>query len=169
VSATAVRANRDEGHETRLVSCDPYASRSAAAGVDGLAELRADPAERLQESVYGSLGERDVLFIDSSHTVRAGGDVVHLLCEVVPRLRPGVLVHVHDIYLPYHYPREWFEQLHWYWAEQYLLQALLSGNSRLEVLIGAHALWRERRQQLVELIPTVAGSRSPLSFWIRVR
>jgi hypothetical protein len=119
--------------------------------------------------VYGSLGERDVLFIDSSHTVRAGGDVVHLLCEVVPRLRPGVLVHVHDIYLPYHYPREWFEQLHWYWAEQYLLQALLSGNSRLEVLIGAHALWRERRQQLVELIPTVAGSRSPLSFWIRVR
>ncbi|HWE34665.1 MAG TPA: class I SAM-dependent methyltransferase [Solirubrobacteraceae bacterium] len=167
VAAGAVRANRRDGHETRLISCDPYASREAAATVDGLSELRPVAAERIAEAEFGALRENDVLFIDSSHTVRVGGDVVHLLCEAVPRLAPGVLVHVHDIYLPYEYPREWFEQLRWYWAEQYLLQALLVGNPELQVLVGAHALWRERRDQLAHLIPTVAGSQSPLSFWMR--
>jgi predicted O-methyltransferase YrrM len=169
VSAAAVRANRADGHETRLVSCDPYASRQAARGVDGLAELRADTAEHLDESLYAGLGEGDILFIDSSHTVRAGGDVVHLLCEVVPRLAPGVLVHVHDVYLPYHYPREWFEALHWYWAEQYLLQALLTGNSHIGVVVAAHALWRDRRRQLATLIPSVADGPAPHSFWMRTR
>jgi predicted O-methyltransferase YrrM len=169
VSAAAVRANRSEGAETRLISCDPFASREAAARVDGLAELRPVLAERLELSEFAALGEHDILFIDSSHTVRLGGDVVHLLCEVAPRLRSGVLVHVHDVYLPYHYPRAWFEQLHWYWAEQYLLQALLSGSSQLEPLVAVHALWRDRHDELVKLIPTVAGGDAPLSFWMRVR
>jgi predicted O-methyltransferase YrrM len=169
VSAAAVRANRADGHETRLISCDPYASREAAAKVDGLAELRAVAAEHLRESDYTALSDGDILFIDSSHTVRLGGDVVHLLCEVVPRLAPGVLVHVHDIYLPYPYPREWYEQLGWYWAEQYMLQALLAGNRQLQVLIGVHALWRDRRRQLEQAIPTLRGSEAPLSFWMRTR
>jgi predicted O-methyltransferase YrrM len=169
VAAAAVRANRSAGVETRLISCDPYASRQTAATVDGLAELRPVAAERIDEAEFGALGAGDVLFIDSSHTVRVGGDVVHLLCEVVPRLVPGVLVHVHDIYLPYEYPKEWFEQLHWYWAEQYLLQALLAGNPGLEVLVAAHALWRERRDELTRLIPSLAGAQSPISFWMRIR
>jgi predicted O-methyltransferase YrrM len=169
VAAAAVRENRSDGAETRLISCDPYASRQTAAMVDGLAELRPVAAERIEEAEYGALGDGDVLFIDSSHTVRVGGDVVHLLCEVVPRLQPGVLVHVHDIYLPYEYPREWFEQFHWYWAEQYLLQALLAGNSGIEVLVGAHALWRERRDELTGQIPTVGARHSPISFWMRTR
>lgn len=169
VSAAAVRANREHGHETRLISCDPYASRVAAETVDGLSELRSVAAERLQESDYSALGAGDILFIDSSHTVRMGGDVIHLLCEVIPRLADGVLVHVHDVYLPYHYPREWYERFGWYWAEQYLLQALLADNRRLAVLIGAHALWRERRQELAALIPSVGSGASPLSFWIEVR
>jgi predicted O-methyltransferase YrrM len=169
VSAAAARANRSDGAETKLISCDPFASRATAARVDGLAELRPVFAERLESSEFAALGENDILFIDSSHTVRLGGDVIHLLCEVAPRLAPGVLVHVHDVYLPYHYPREWFEQLHWYWAEQYLLQALLSGSSHLEPLLAVHALWRDRREQLVKLVPTVAAGDAPLSFWIRVR
>jgi predicted O-methyltransferase YrrM len=169
VSAAAVRANRADGVQTRLISCDPYASRAAAASVDGLAELRPISAEHLEESEFASLGRGDILFIDSSHTVRLGGDVVHLLCEVVPRLAPGVLVHVHDIYLPYTYPREWYEEFGWYWAEQYMLQALLAGNGHLEVLLGAYALWRERPADLRRLIPSVSDGEAPLSFWMRVR
>ncbi len=167
VSAAAAVANRADGHATRLVSCDPYASRDAAAGVDGLAELRPIAAEELELSEFGLLADGDILFIDSSHTVRLGGDVIHLLCEVVPRLAPGVLVHVHDVYLPYHYPREWYEQFGWYWAEQYLLQALLVGNRQLDVLVAAHALWRDRRERLAQTIPTVAGAPAPLSLWMR--
>jgi hypothetical protein len=169
VSAAAARANREDGVETRLVSCDPYASRDAAAGVDGLAELRAVPAERLDDSHFGELSSGDILFIDSSHTVRVGGDVVHLLCEVIPRLAPGVIVHVHDIYLPYEYPRELIEEARWYWAEQYLLQALLAGNERLEVLVGAYALFREDRERLRAAIPNLDPSQPPHSFWMRVK
>ena len=109
------------------------------------------------------------MFIDSSHTVRFGGDVVHLLCEVVPRLAPGVLVHVHDIYLPYPYPRAWYEQFHWYWAEQYLLQALLAGNRQLEILAAAYALWRERPDGLTRLMPMIDRRHPPVSFWLQVR
>lgn len=169
VSAAAVRANRQDGHQTRLISCDPYADKEAAGQVDGLAELRPIAAESLEASEYAALGSGDILFIDSSHTVRLGGDVVHLLCEVIPRLAPGVLVHVHDIYLPYAYPREWYEQFGWYWAEQYLLQALLADNRRLEVLVGAYALWRERRAALGRLIPSLSAGDSPISLWMRVR
>jgi hypothetical protein len=126
-------------------------------------------AEDLQAADYSALGAGDILFIDSSHTVRLGGDVIHLLCQVVPKLSPGVLVHVHDIYLPYAYPREWYEQFGWYWAEQYLLQALLAGNDNLEVLLGLHALWRERREQLTRAIPSTRSGQAPLSFWMRTR
>ena len=152
-----------------MISCDPYASRNAAAAVDGLAELRPVAAETLGATEYGSLVEGDILFIDSSHTVRLGGDVVHLLCEVVPRLAPGVLVHVHDIYMPYPYPRDWYERFGWYWAEQYLLQALLAGNAGLEPLVAAHALWRERREPLQRTIPSLSSGQPPLSFWMRTR
>jgi hypothetical protein len=169
VSAAAVRANRSQGHESRLISCDPYASPGAASAVDGLAELRPIAAEELDAEVFDGLGRGDILFIDSSHTVKVGGDVVHLLCEVLPRLRAGVLVHVHDIYLPYEYPREWFHHNRWYWAEQYLLQALLCGNSRFEILIAAYALWREEHSRLVAEIPTLDSSAPPLSLWMRVR
>ncbi len=169
VAAAAVRANRVEGHNTRLISCDPYASATAASGVDGLSELRPIRAERLEHEEIARLQEGDILFIDSSHTVRVGGDVVHLLCDVVPRLRSGVLVHVHDIYLPYQYPRPWFSKLHWYWAEQSLLQALLCGNRDLEVLIAAHALFRERLDRLAATIPSVRNGPAPLSFWMGVR
>ncbi|MEA2160077.1 MAG: hypothetical protein QOD66_2457 [Solirubrobacteraceae bacterium] len=169
VSAAAVRANRADDVHTRLISCDPYASRAAASSVDGLAELRPISAEHLEESEFASLGRGDILFIDSSHTVRLGGDVIHLLCEVVPQLAPGVLIHVHDIYLPYPYPRAWYERFGWYWAEQYLLQALLAGNQHLEVLVGAYALWRDRPDQLRRVIPSLAAGEAPLSFWMRVR
>jgi predicted O-methyltransferase YrrM len=169
VSAAAVRANRAEGHETRLISCDPYASREAAATVDGLAELRPIAAERLDETLFAALGDGDILFIDSSHAVRLGGDVIHLTCEVLPRLAPGVIVHFHDIYLPYPYPRAWYERLGWYWAEQYMLQALLAGSERFDVLIAAHALWRERTERFTATIPTIDPINPPLSFWMRVR
>ena len=169
VSALAVSANRADGHECRLTSCDPYASGAAASEVDGLDEIRPVAAEDLSAEIFGELESGDILFIDSSHTVRTGGDVVHLLCEVVPRLAAGVIVHVHDVYLPYEYPREWIEQMRWYWAEQYLLQALLVGNDGLEVLAGAYALWREDPDRLRAAIPNIDPAHPPISFWMRVK
>ena len=169
VSAMAVRANRADGAECSLKSCDPYANPGSEANVEGLDAILAVPAEGLAPEHYGELAAGDILFIDSSHTVRIGGDVVHLFCEVIPQLAPGVIVHVHDIYLPYEYPRAWAETLRWYWAEQYVLQALLAGSERFEVLVGAHALFREDPDRLRRTIPNLDPAAAPLSLWFRVR
>jgi hypothetical protein len=90
--------------------------------------------QELHYSWFNSLRENDVLFIDSTHMVKIGGDVVYLYLEVLPRLNSGVLVHTHDIFLPLEYPRDWVLKNHWFWSEQYLLQAFLAFNDQFEVL-----------------------------------
>ncbi len=167
VAACAVEANWREGRETRLISYDPYAIPPARGEVPGLAELRALSAEDVPRGDYEQLQPDDIVFIDSSHTVRVGGDVVQLITEVLPRLAPGVIVHLHDIYLPWHYPRRWVAHNRWYWAEQYLLQALLCDSRSWEVMIAAHALSRLHAAELERLIPNLRGAPAPLSFWIR--
>jgi hypothetical protein len=164
VTAAACSANRADGHDTEFISYDPYAT--PAPGLDGLSELRPVPAESVPIEEFESLNEDDILFIDSSHVVRVGGDVNRLLLEVVPRLSPGVLIHLHDIFLPWEYPREWIAN-GWFWSEQHLLHALLVGNAGLEVLVAAHGLWRAHEQQLRTLIPNIDPARPPISFWMR--
>jgi hypothetical protein len=83
---------------------------------------------------FQQLGSGDILFIDTSHTVKCGGDVNYLCLEVLPRLRNGVIVHFHDIFLPKEYPKEWVMKLHRFWNEQYLIHAFLVFNSEFEIL-----------------------------------
>jgi predicted O-methyltransferase YrrM len=85
---------------------------------------------------FSQLASDDILFIDSSHTVKAGGDVNHLFLEILPRLKPGVIVHVHDIFFPFDYRRDWMLEEFRFWTEQYLLQAFLIFNPEFEVLIA---------------------------------
>ena len=84
----------------------------------------------------------DILFIDSSHQIRIGNDVVKLLLDIIPALKKGVLVHFHDIFLPYDYPRQWIIDNRWEWNEQYLVQAMLQGSVEFEVLWPGHFLQR---------------------------
>ena len=80
-----------------------------------------------------------------------------------------MLVHFHDIFLPWEYPRPWLEAGIW-WSEQYLLQSYLSGNRDWEVLFAAHALSRAEPEALAELVPSFrAGDSQPSAFWIRRR
>lgn len=168
VIAMACEANGRDGHETRFVSHDPYAVPPPSGQVAGLTELRAARAEDVPVTDFEALGDGDILFIDSSHAVRIGGDVIYLYNEVLPRLAPGVIVHVHDVFLPWPYPRDWIEHNRWYWAEQYLVQAFLAFNDRIHVLWAAHAVHREQRDRLSRVIPNYRPDAAPLSLWMRV-
>lgn len=168
VSAAACARNARDGHPATFVACDPYAV-APLEPIAGLTELRPVNAEDLPLSELTSLAENDILFVDSSHTVRIGGDVTHILLEVLPRLAPGVVVHLHDVFLPWHYPREWIEHNRWYWAEQYLLQALLAGSRDWEVLVAAYAAFRADAPRLRRAIPNIDPVHPPLSFWMRRR
>lgn len=122
------------------------------------------PPERLAELEAG-----DILFVDTTHTVKLGSDVNHVILDVLPVLTPGVLVHFHDIFLPWEYPQEWFEQMHYYWAEQYLLQAFLAFNDAFEVVVPASAVARECPDRLDAVVPSFTPGRRPGAFWIARR
>ena len=110
------------------------------------------------ETVLLAGGASDILFIDSSHVLRIGSDVQYEFLEVLPRLRPGVLVHVHDIFLPGEYPRDWvFGAEHRFWNEQYLLQAYLIGNARTEVRWGSNWMHRRHPEALEKALPRTTG------------
>jgi predicted O-methyltransferase YrrM len=86
--------------------------------------------------VFAELAAGDVLFIDSSHVSKTGSDVNRLLFEVLPILKPGVRIHVHDIFLPVDYPKNWVIDENRSWNEQYVLRSLLMYSTRFRVLFG---------------------------------
>ena len=168
IMAAAAERNRIEGTETELRAFDPFPS-VAQPGLPGITALDAARAQDVPDEVFAALGDGDVLFIDTTHTVKLGSDVNRVVLDVLPILAPGVLVHVHDIFLPYEYPRRWAEESGLHWAEQYLLQAFLSCNHRYEVLMATYALCRERSDAMAQLAPTWRAGASASSFWIRVK
>jgi predicted O-methyltransferase YrrM len=164
--AAAVERNRADGVETELRTFDPYPS-VARPGLPGLASLEAMRAQDVPLDVFTGLGAGDVLFVDTTHTVKLDSDVNRIVLDVLPALAPGVLVHVHDIFLPYEYPRQWPEESGFHWAEQYLLQAFLAGNAGFEVLAATFALCRDRPDAMARLAPTWRPGAEASAFWIK--
>lgn len=116
--------------------------------------------ETLGLDVFQQLEAGDILFIDSSHVAKTGSDVNFLIFEVLPRLKAGVRIHIHDIFLPADYPQEWVLVENRSWNEQYVIRALLMYSTAFEVLFssayakfafphdvpfGGGSLWIERR------------------------
>ena len=121
----ARRAIVDHQLDTRIISIDPH----PRAEVDGLCDevIRA-PVEDVAAATFDILDAGDVLFIDSSHRTLMNSDVTMLFLDVLPRLKPGVLVQVHDVTLPGDYPAQWSGR---HYSEQYLLAAYLLGRGPL--------------------------------------
>lgn len=169
IAAAAAAANRREGHDTALLSIDPEPRVDLAAGLDGAHVHERASAADVPVARFLDLGRGDVLFVDSSHIVKRGSEVNHLILEVLPRLASGVLVHFHDVFLPEDYPRSWFER-GTYLNEQYLVQAYLAENPAWEVVFAAHAVAREHGARLRALLarfdPSDVGQES---LWIRRR
>src|SRR4029077_2329278 len=116
------RAIKDRSLQTKIVSIDPH-PRSE---VDRLCdEVVRQPLEKCDLKIFDPLQAGDILFMDGSHRALMNSDVTVLFLEILPRLRSGVLVHLHDIFLPVDYPPYWELEYypHRYWSEQYLLAA----------------------------------------------
>jgi hypothetical protein len=168
VIAQACRANMAEGAKTSYRAFDPFPIGLDGA-LPGLSALERIPAQDVPESVFAELAAGDILFVDTTHTVKIGSDVNRIVLRILPMLAPGVIVHFHDICIPYEYPRYLFEDYALYWAEQYLLQAFLSMNTDYEILFAAAALCRDRPMEVERLGLAGAGGESGSSFWIRRR
>jgi predicted O-methyltransferase YrrM len=121
--------------------------------------------QRADLALVERLGPGDVLFFDGSHCAKAASDVNWFFFRLLPRLRPGVLIHLHDIFLPDDYPEEWIFERGQTWNEQYLLQAFLMNNKTYRVLIANRYLYRAGRETLDRLYRGVQPSFG-CSFWM---
>ena len=118
------------GGECELTFIEPHADRLL--GVLGARASRARilnvPVQAVALETFDELEADDVLFIDSSHVFRTGSDVCFELFEILPRLAPGVRVHIHDIAWPFDYPEEWILQQNRSYNEAYAVRAFLFDN-----------------------------------------
>lgn len=144
----------------------PYPALHSLPQIDKIIEQR---VETLDLSLFQELGGNDILFIDSSHTVKIGGDVIFLYLEVLPRLQSGVVVHIHDIAFPY--PIWHSDQLikgNRKWTEYALVQTFLAFNRAFEIMVCMSYLHFKYPSVLEQTMPLYnRASRPPVSLWIR--
>jgi hypothetical protein len=146
------------------ITCvEPYPQRLLALlrSSDHVRLLRC-PVQEVPLEAFEKLGAGDILFIDSSHVAKAGSDVTWLLLRVLPRLAPGVAVHLHDIHWPFTYPADWLQERR-DWNEAYFLHAFLSGNADWEILLFASWLWHQH----ADMLPARIADGPSGSIWLR--
>jgi hypothetical protein len=170
-SLMTARVNRDELRLSMDFTCiEPYPPEFLGDGLPGISRLIRSPVEQVPLDHFLELREGDFLFIDTSHTVKTGGDVVFLLNEVVPRLSPGVIIHIHDIFLPWDYPPDWV-LVGRQWNEQYAVRAFLGFNSAFEIMLSVAWLSQFRRDLLNASVPDypIGYDDGGGSLWLRRR
>jgi predicted O-methyltransferase YrrM len=170
-SLVTARVNRELlGGSIDFTCIEPYPRQFLLDGVPGVGGLRVEQVQDTPLEVFEALGDGDVLFVDTSHTVKTGGEVAWIYGEIVPRLRPGVVVHIHDAFLPGDYPQPWVLE-GWGWNEIYLLKAFLAFNAEFEVLFGVQWMLQNEPQLVERAFPEFVHHRERAggSLWIRRR
>jgi Methyltransferase domain len=155
-ASLAGRRNAGEGRPMKITCVEPYPF-AALKTLPGITVIRRQ-VQDVESGLFTSLGKDDVLFIDSSHIVRLDGDVPFLFLEVLPAMRPGPLIHIHDIPFPYHcpYPADyWIYKEVWpmWWNESMLLHALLCGNNQFRVILSTPLIRYHDEAFLREKVP----------------
>jgi len=125
--------------------------------------------ENCDLEIFDKLEANDLLFIDSSHIIRPQGDVLKEYLEIIPRLKSGVMIHVHDIFTPRDYPDEWVREDVKFWNEQYLLECLLSNSERYEILAALNFLKHSSFLKLKKVCPYLDRNNEPGSLYFRVK
>ena len=169
LSAQAILKNEEEnGNKTELIAIEPYPDEVLKSGFSGLSKLILTKIEEIDLSEFSELKENDILFIDSSHVLKIGNDVQYEYLEILPRLNKGVIIHIHDIFLPMEYPKKWVLEMHRFWNEQYLLQSFLAFNSAFEVLWAGSYMHLRHPEKLEKAFSSYNRKMvGPGSLWIR--
>jgi predicted O-methyltransferase YrrM len=124
------RAKKDYRLSTKIISIDPEPRYEIGSICD---QIIRSPLEKSDLEIFDELGTKDMVFVDSTHRCFTNSDVTVFFLDVLPRLKPGVVVHFHDIFLPNDYPPAWANR---FYSEQYLLAVLLlAGSDRIQVLL----------------------------------
>jgi len=146
---------------------EPYPRQFLIDGVQGVSDLLVKKVQEVELSWYDRLQENDILFIDSSHVSKVGSDVNHLMFHVLPNLKIGVLVHIHDIFLPDDYPKVWMINEGRHWNEQYIVRSFLQFNDTFEVLWGGAYMGKYHGEAVKDVFSRFPALGGGGSLWLR--
>lgn len=163
-NAISFNRHEDPDYECNHLCIEPYESQWMEGR--GIKVLR-EKVENIDRSFFRELGAGDILFIDSSHIIRPQGDVLYEYLELLPGLKSGVIIHIHDIFTPKDYLDEWIFS-HKLWNEQYLLEAFLTSNSDFEIIGALNYLSHNFKKEFEQVCPIYAiqTGREPGAFWL---
>ncbi|HPE57204.1 MAG TPA: class I SAM-dependent methyltransferase [Bacteroidales bacterium] len=172
MTLNAIQKNKEEdaNYNCEMICVEPFEHK----WLDKLdIKLVRSMVEDVDISLFDKLEKNDILFIDSSHMIKPQGDVLFLFLHVLPKLKPGVLVHIHDIFTPRDYLADWVLVKNRMWNEQYLLEAFLSHNHDFKIISAVNFLRHHHLEALSACCPVMkkqiesGADREPGSFWIQ--
>lgn len=114
---------------------------------------------------FSALQKNDILFIDSTHVSKLNSDVNRIIFEILPILQEGVLIHFHDIFWPFEYPKDWVKEGR-AWNEAYLLRAFLEYNTDFEILFFAHYMHLFNGEWIANNMPRYLNNQGG-NIWLR--
>lgn len=170
IAALALSKNQQEGKAGNIICIEPYPEpQLTEANLE--VELITEKVENIDLKVFDQLSAGDILFIDSTHTVKFGSDVCREILEILPNLPSGILIHFHDIFFPYDYPPKWLIEERRAWNEQYMLEAFLAYNHDFEVVLANHLLSVDYPQEVAKIWQGVSDWQGQYhrcgSFWMK--
>lgn len=161
---TADVNRRHFGSAAKITCIEPFPPDFLRKRIPGIHQVLEEKVQDVPLDMFQELDKNDILFIDSSHVVKTGSDATFLHLEVLPRLRDGVVIHIHDIFLPEDYPKEWVMGEQRSWSEQYLIRALLTHSHAFEIVFACHYAFLHLATEIREVFGTLCGGGS---LWIR--
>jgi hypothetical protein len=161
--AIKVNQESDSKYQCKHICIEPY--EMPWLEKTGIEVIR-KKVEDIGTDFFNQLGSNDILFIDSSHMIRPQGDVLFEYLELLPTLKSGVIVHIHDIFSPRDYPYSWIIEKNRFWNEQYLLEAFLISNADWKIIGAVNFLCHNYFELLKEKCPKLTTGREPGSFYM---
>lgn len=135
-----------------LTFIEPYPEERLYQLIENRDKVIVDFVQNIPLEKFKTLNENDILFIDTSHVSKYQSDVNHIIFNILPQLKSGVIIHIHDIFYPFDYPTEWLKQGR-AWNEAYLLRAFLQYNNDFEILLFPSFLEKVQKEWLQNSMP----------------
>lgn len=170
IALLALQANQNENPNdySELICIEPFENEWLEKTSANIIRKKVEDCEL---RLFTELNANDILFIDSSHQIKPEGDVLFIYLQILPQLRSGVIIHIHDIFYPRDYPPRLIIDAHSFWNEQYLLEAFLSYNNEFEVIFPQNHLFRDYENKMKEIFYTANSyseyNKDACSFWIK--
>ncbi len=151
--STILQSNALERNKKGKITCiEPFPDINLKT-IKYVENVYQEKLENVDINIFALLKENDILFIDSSHVVKAGSDVLKIFTEILPVLNKGVIIHFHDIFLPLDYPLLWLKEEYRFWNEQYFLYNFLLFNSSFETIFANSYLGYKFPKPMKNLFP----------------